>query len=387
MIPGKRRLLFLYPQSLGPSPDPHRNSHFHLSAHFSGDLIYDWVTGPEARERRRPAIEQAIGDFAFHFDPRWDLRRRLGPMRAFQFYVSKGLELLHREGPYDAIVAYGPFRTGMAALALRARTGVPVVVELAGNYLRSYDFSAGWSSRVKRHLARPALSYVASHADFLRLLYPTQLEDLGGFPRQPRASFHEFVPVDDISPSEPRDRVIFFLGYPFFLKGVDLLIRAFLQIADRYPDWSLRIVGHCPDPSPFLRLAGGHPRVEIARAVPHADAMRLMERCGVFVLPSRTEGMGRVLLEAMAAQRPIVASRVDGIPTYVTHEENGLLFTCGDARDLALQLDRILGEPGLAERLAAAGRARVMERYSVAAYVQHFADMIEQVAARRRERG
>lgn len=259
-----------------------------------------------------------------------------------------------------------------------------MVVEIPGNHLKSYEFAGGGFSSLKRRIAKPVLSFVTSRADLVRLLYPTQLDEVGRPPPAERlAVFHNSVTVDGIDPSRPREKYLLFMGYPFWLKGVDLLITAFRAIADRHPDWRLRVVGHCPDPSPFLALAGGHPRISIERAVEHPQAMALMERCGAFVLPSRTEAMGRVLLEAMAARRPIVASRVDGIPTYVSDGENGLLFTCNQADDLARQLDRLLGDDALAERLAAEGHRRVQERYSVQSYVDQFAEMIERVVALR----
>ena len=58
-----------------------------------------------------------------------------------------------------------------------------------------------------------------------------------------------------------------------------------------------------------------------------------MARCRVFVLPSRTEAMGRVLIEAMAMGKTCIASAVDGIPHYVRDEDTGLLFRSGDAAD------------------------------------------------------
>ncbi len=387
MTSSKRKLLFLYPQSLGPEPDRQRNSHFHLSSSFSGDLIYDWVRGPSDRGRFLPPIQAAIGDFTFHFDDNWALRERFGGARAYQFYLAKGRELITTKGPYDAIVAYGPFRTGMAALRLGARHKTPVVVEIPGNHLRSYEFVGGRLAPLKKRLARPFLSHVARNADLLRMLYPTQLDDVGRPDPERTAVFHDFVPVGDISWERPREKFVFFLGYPFHLKGVDLLIRAFRAVADRHPEWRLLIMGHCPDPSAYHALAGGDPRIEITRAVEHPKAMAVMERCGVFVLPSRTEAMGRVLLEAMAARRPIIASRVDGIPTYVEHDANGLLFSCGDANDLAAKLDRVLGDEAVAERLANEGLERVHQRYSVGEYVEHFAEMIERVVRLPRRRG
>jgi glycosyltransferase involved in cell wall biosynthesis len=73
----------------------------------------------------------------------------------------------------------------------------------------------------------------------------------------------------------------------------------------------------------------------------------------LLVLPSRSEGMGRVIVEAFCRARPVVGSRVGGIPDLVQHESNGLLVEPGDTDGLADALVRVLGERELAERLAA----------------------------------
>jgi glycosyltransferase involved in cell wall biosynthesis len=77
------------------------------------------------------------------------------------------------------------------------------------------------------------------------------------------------------------------------------------------------------------------------------------------VLPSRSEGMGRVVVEALCRGRPVVATRVGGIPDLVRGGENGLLVEPGDTRALADALVRILTDQELAERLAARTRESV----------------------------
>lgn len=380
----RRRLLFLYPQSLGPEADRERNAHYHLSSRFNGDLVYDWVRRPADRAHFLPLIESAIGDFRFHYDEDWRARERFGGWRAFRFYVSKALQLARTQGPYDAIVAYGPFRTGLAALLVSRLTGIPCIVEVPGNHLRSYDFYEGRWASLKRLIAKPVLQFVVKRADFLHLRYLTQLDELGGLPEGRYACFPNFIAVDSVDSTRAREKTVLFLGYPFHLKGVDVLIRGFLKVASRHPDWTLRIIGHCPDPSLYLELAQGHPRITIRRALPHPEAMEELSRCGVLVLPSRTEAAGRVLFEAMAARRPIIASRVDGSPYFVEHGLNGLLFESENVDDLAAQLDRLLSDDELAERMGAAGLERVHARYSMTAYVAQYVAMVEALLHRTR---
>ena len=81
----------------------------------------------------------------------------------------------------------------------------------------------------------------------------------------------------------------------------------------------------------------------------------------------------------MAARKPIIASRVGGIPTIVRHEDNGLLFEPENVEDLARQIRRMLSDPTLAARLADSGNRRVKTELSEEQYFKNFTDMIDAV--------
>jgi glycosyltransferase involved in cell wall biosynthesis len=84
----------------------------------------------------------------------------------------------------------------------------------------------------------------------------------------------------------------------------------------------------------------------------------------IAVLPSLYDGLGVAALEAMAAERPVVASRVGGLAEVVVHAETGLLVPPADPTALAMALERLAGDPALRARLGAAGRERVLARYT-----------------------
>lgn len=196
------------------------------------------------------------------------------------------------------------------------------------------------------------------------MLSPAQLSSLGLRRGPGHEVFHDFTP----SPLMPATRIarneILLMGYPSHLKGADLLIRTFCLIADRHPDVTLHLVGHCPDRAPVERLANGHSRIRRSKAVQSIRGLELISGCRVFSLPSRTEAMGRVMLEAMAAGKLIVASNVDGIPHQVRHGEHGLLFETKNTADLAAWLDRLLSNDGLASRLGENGRRPAQTGYT-----------------------
>ncbi len=83
-----------------------------------------------------------------------------------------------------------------------------------------------------------------------------------------------------------------------------------------------------------------------------------MDAATVLVVPSLTEGLGRVIIESFARGRGVVASATGGIEDLVTDGVEGLLVPPGDAEALAAALRRVLSEPGLAARLGSAARAR-----------------------------
>jgi len=87
-----------------------------------------------------------------------------------------------------------------------------------------------------------------------------------------------------------------------------------------------------------------------------SDVNDIMQLLDVFALPSLNEGMGRVLVEAMAAAKPVVASRVGGIPDLVKHEYNGFLARPGDAAALSFYIEKLLRDEPLRSRMGKRGQ-------------------------------
>jgi glycosyltransferase involved in cell wall biosynthesis len=253
-----------------------------------------------------------------------------------------------------------------------------------GHPYRGYTYQTGAVARVKEWIARRLVPFVLNRAHGIKLLYPAQLNDIE-IPSTPYTEvFHDFTAVSKLRPSTWDDQYVLLLGYPWYLKGVDVLIRAFLAIADRHPNHRLLVVGHCPDRAPFEALAAGHPRIEFYPGIHTSSAMALIESCTVLALPSRTEAMGRVILEAYAARKPVVGSNVDGIPNVVEDGVTGLLVAPGDAEDLARKLDLLLTDKALAERLATNGYEAATTRFSEKAYAERFYRFVSEVVRRRR---
>jgi len=104
------------------------------------------------------------------------------------------------------------------------------------------------------------------------------------------------------------------------------------------------------------------------------DIPELLACCDISVLPSESEGLPNAVLEAMAAGLPVVATSVGGVPEIIEHEVNGLLVPPQDAVALSAEILRLLRENDLRQRIAQAGRERVLTRFS-------FTRLVEQLEA------
>ena len=153
-------------------------------------------------------------------------------------------------------------------------------------------------------------------------------------------------------------------------KGVEYLLLAMELVQREIPDTSLTIIGRAGltsgesynEREMFENLAE---RIGIGNNVVFRDFVsegrlkQYYQECDVFTLPSRMEGWGLTLMEAMAFKKPVVASRVGGIPELVDHGKTGYLVPYADVRGLADSIAKILNNKRLARSLGDAGRKKV----------------------------
>lgn len=267
-------------------------------------------------------------------------------------------------------------------MLLKLLTGAKLIPELPNVPHDQYRYTEPeftFVARVKKWLSDVLLHLVLWYADVIKLLYPAQLDHYPLLQRRPAIVFHDLVPVNYIAMSRDVNdgATILLVGHPWFTKGVDVAIRAFRKIAAQFPRHKLAVVGHIDDPLYLHTLIDDCKQIEIRPPVPGPEALKLIGSCAVYLSASRTEGIARVLLEAMSAARPVVASAVGGTPHLVRDNECGLLFPREDDDALAAQLARILSEPELAERLAQTGYTRVKNDFDEAAYVRQFRRLVE----------
>jgi glycosyltransferase involved in cell wall biosynthesis len=163
-------------------------------------------------------------------------------------------------------------------------------------------------------------------------------------------------------------------------KGVDTLLRAFALIRDDAPDVSLVLVGDGPLFREHKGLAARlqiEDRVVFMGEVAHSDVPPFFSKCTLFVLPSRAEPFGLVLLEAAYHSKPIVCTRVGGVPEIITSGVNGLLVESDDPSAMAAQILTLLRNDELARRLGGAAHATLFARFLWKDRIQDYIDIYE----------
>ena len=381
------RILYVHSSFVPPPLTPASDRFYLLSEKLEGDVLQPiWFGTPaevEAMFGPGSYPSRQVGKFRYHWFLVCRYPVRLRRLATFWFYLRKGMAL-HRERRFDCIVTYGHMTAAVISGILKFLTGAKLIVEIATSPKQVY-----LTDRPKPTL-RERLMHVYSdcclHISTLLLanrahfLVPGQLSDYPLLRRVRNSVFHEFVPLSIVernTAKDDREPFVLLIGAPWYLKGVDLLIAAFKNLAPDFPGVKLKLLGHFPDRAQLNEMIGGSPQIEILEAQPHPEAVRTIARSTVLVLASRCEGMGRVLIEGMAAGVPLVGSDVGGIPYMIRDGENGFVFPSGDIPALEARLRRLLSDPELRRRMGQRGFERARDQLNEKVYVEEFAKMVE----------
>jgi glycosyltransferase involved in cell wall biosynthesis len=173
--------------------------------------------------------------------------------------------------------------------------------------------------------------------------------------------------------------VLLYLGRKEPYKGLPSLVRAFAALHARHPSLHLVSAGPSTEESRQLRADYAFlPRWSDLDTVDDATKLDLLNACDLLVLPSTGEAFGIVFLEAWAVGKPVIGARAGAIPWVIQDGHDGLLVEPHDDADLAVKIEQLVTAPELRRRLAANGKLKLLQRYTV----ERIAGRIEQIYAR-----
>lgn len=172
-----------------------------------------------------------------------------------------------------------------------------------------------------------------------------------------------FSALSTPKPDSIETKKALFVGWVVSTKGVGELCEAWSRIQPE--GWKLEIVGSV-DEAYKAQLQAQFPMdsIEFVGLLPHAETMKRMAQCDLFVLPSYTEGFPNAVVEAMALGRPIVATSVGAIPEML-HGESGILVESRNVEQLTTAIQRVIDDPDLRRQLGIRAQARAIANYSI----------------------
>jgi glycosyltransferase involved in cell wall biosynthesis len=340
----------------------------------------------EWRQLATSATGAAIRDDRFTLVPRFPVARLDGAV----FYGLSPLRVAREIRSFrpDVVIVQGAEDTALALAARRlARSDVPVVLDVHGDWRTA---TRVYGSRARRLLAplSDGLARVAvTHADGVRTVsaFTTGLVREQGV--EPTAVFPAYMDLEPFLATPPAplpDRpVALFVGVLERYKAVDVLAEAWSTVAVALPEAELHVVGRgSMAPLVEAMVDSGSGRVRWTPRLDTAGVSAALDAATLLVLPSRREGMGRVIVEAFCRGRAVVGTASGGIPDLVEDGRTGVLVPVDDPAALAEALSGLLGDPARASALGASARvASERWRATPAEFAQRTLELVETVIA------
>jgi glycosyltransferase involved in cell wall biosynthesis len=292
-----------------------------------------------------------------------------------------------RQWRADAVIAFFTLPCGPAASLLKRTNRLPTIVALRGGdvpgfdplTMKTYHALAGGVIRWLWHDADAVIANSRGLADMARAHDPTQSvgvisqgADTTGIAAKTGYPARETVELLTV-------------GRLAVHKGLDVLLTALAQLP---PDlrWRLSIVGDGPEREALgaqvsrLNLIE---RVTFKGWAKREDLPAIYRDADLFLLPSREEGMANVLMEAMCAGLPSIATRIAGSSEAVLDGQTGLLVPSEDAAALTRAAATLIRDPAARERMGRAARMRVEDTYSWPVVTDQWLDIIERIIQKR----
>jgi glycosyltransferase involved in cell wall biosynthesis len=328
----------------------------------------------------------------FYLLPEWPLALvryaemlTLGTLLVFWCIARHGSRILVAQSPYEGLAAELA-RTLARMFGMRAA----LAVESHGDFEESPFLyrkvrAEGWQRRIMQWSAR----FVLKRADALRAVSRGTREQLERWaPGKPIVQFATWTDLEVFlaaggSANLQRPPIILYAGVIVPLKGIRELVQAFARVVREFPSARLRVTGRIQDTEYFretARLAeetcpAGS--VEFCEAVPQEELARQMTEASVFVLPSFSEGLPRVVFEAMATGTPAIGSRAGGIPELIEDGVTGWLVPPGDVDALAEKILWSLRHPSEARAMGEKARQFAREVMTPEKYVEGYRQLFE----------
>lgn len=376
----KKHLLIVSKSFIYSTKNVNMTKYVRMKDHYSGDIL-----GTTNKTQFKHYEEDGFLFVSSYLSDRLSKIKLLVTLKFLMHAIFTSLYRHYFVKKYDVIVAREPILAGPLALIIKWLTGAKLITELNGNYVSPVvweDIENKTIRNLKLGYSKKAIPFVLKRSNGIKLLYPSQVTAYLSEEEQRAhtiSCFHEYTPISEFHKSEIEEDFIMTMGYPYNIKGFDILVAAFEKIADKFPTTQVHLIGYLEQADrEYLESLHTHPQqIKLLKPLEYDAAMEKISKTKCFVLASRTEAMGRVLLESMAHGKPVVGSTADGIPTYIRDGVNGFIFDSGNVDQLAEKLELMLTSGSRRKKMGDAGYEIVMNELSEQQYLERYGALIE----------
>ncbi len=274
--------------------------------------------------------------------------------------MYQSLEMLHRDEDFDLFLSFFLYPVGYVTGLLARRMHVPSVLAVVGNDVKKYPFSPEKVGLCRSGLENADRLVALSHElmDMAHALTPVA--------EKTRIIYNSVDVGDTQWIGSDKENELFRIGCAGIFKyekGLPYLLKAVARLKDSRP-LILELRGRLRPAEKetyahMVERTGTRDCVRLLDPLPHDAMPGWLKTLDVFVLPSVSEGCPNVLMESLAAGVPSIATMTGANPELIHDRVSGLLVPWGDSRALAHALAELMEDPGLAKKLAAAGRTRM----------------------------
>lgn len=167
------------------------------------------------------------------------------------------------------------------------------------------------------------------------------------------------------------EREIVYVGWVIKTKGVEELLTAWDEVRQAYPEWKLRLIGPCEETYyETLKNNFSLEQVVFDGEQLHDVAMEKLSKASIFILPSYTEGFPNVVLEAMALEKPVIATDVGAIPEVL--QNCGIVIPAKNADAIVNSLKQLLTSDALRNELGKKGKEKLLQEYTLEKVVEEY---------------
>lgn len=291
----------------------------------------------------------------------------------------------------QVLIAQSPYEGFIAAIAKKIANWferkVVLIIESHGDFeesvfLQRYIYLA----KFYRFLMNRIANFALKHADLLRAVSNSTRSQLERWvPGKPICQFPTWTDIEAFFEAgtncQKDNNTIIYVGVLIPRKGVHLLINAFAQIVKNFPEAILKIVGKSENEKYTRLLKEQVTKLRLSRhivfieAIPQQELARHVAQACALVLPSLSEGLPRVVFEAMACGTPVIGSRVSGIPEIIEDGVTGFLVPPGDVDALAERIRWVLSHPEEAKQVGRRAREFAQRFFSPQVYQRGYAQL------------